>query len=78
MVNMSKSDQNPRPPLDASGIGEYIRFSGCPRYFKLRFEGEEERKDRAWAEAFKPLSVLLYGSGNQFEDRELEELREEA
>ncbi|KXA93329.1 hypothetical protein AKJ64_00910 [candidate division MSBL1 archaeon SCGC-AAA259E17] len=75
---MSASEISTRPPLDASGVGEYIRFSGCPRYFKLRFEGEEERKDRAWAEAFKPLSVLLYGSGDQFEEEELEELREEA
>jgi hypothetical protein len=51
----------PKPTLDASGVAEYIHFECCPKYFKLRFEGEEEKKDRAWAEAFKPISPLLYG-----------------
>lgn len=73
---MSRSN-NSRPTLSASGIGEYIRFSGCPRYFKLRFESQEqEKKDRKWAEAFKPLSVLLYGSGDRFEEREVEWFKE--
>jgi hypothetical protein len=67
-----------RPPLDASGIAEYIHFECCPKYFKLRFEGEEEKKDRAWAEAFKPISPLLYGAGDKLEERKWRELREGA
>lgn len=65
----------PKPPLDASGIAEYIHFECCPRYFKLRFEGEEERKDRAWAEAFKPISPLLYGAGEKLEETKWNELK---
>jgi hypothetical protein len=53
--------------LDASGIAEYIRFDCCPRYFKLRFEGDTEEKSRRWPEAFKPLSPLLYGAGRELE-----------
>jgi hypothetical protein len=64
--------------LDASGIAEYIHFECCPRYFKLRFEGEEEKKDRAWAEAFKPISPLLYGAGDKLEERKWNELKEKA
>lgn len=67
-----------RPTLDASGIGEYIHFGCCPRYFKLRFEGEEERKNRAWGEAFRPLSPLLYGAGESLEERRWEELQRAA
>jgi len=65
-----------KPTLDASGIAEYIHFECCPRYFKLRFEGEEEKKDRAWAEAFKPISPLLYGAGDRLEERKWGELKE--
>ena len=57
------------PSLDASGIAEYIRFDCCPRYFKLRFEDNEER-DRKWPEAFhKPLSPLLFSAGKQLEEK---------
>lgn len=57
------------PSLDASGIAEYIRFDCCPRYFKLRFEGDEESCCK-WPEAFKPLSPLLYGAGKELENKE--------
>lgn len=56
-----------KPVLSPSGIGQYIAFSECPRYFKLRFDDEGEENDRAWNEAFKPLSVLLSGTGDNFE-----------
>lgn len=59
---------NDRPTLSPSGIGQYIAFSECPRYFKLRFDDQGEENDRAWNEAFKPLSVLLSGTGESFED----------
>jgi len=53
------------PSLDASGIAEFIRFDSCPRYFKLRFEDNEE-KNKKWPEAFhKPLSPLLFTAGKQ-------------
>jgi hypothetical protein len=65
----------PKPTLDASGIAEYIHFECCPKYFKLRFEGDEEKKDRSWAEAFKPISPLLYGSGERLEERKWNKLR---
>ena len=66
------------PPLDASGIAEYIRFDCCPRYFKLRFE-ETEEKHRKWPEAFhKPLSPLLFSAGKQLETKTVEELKTKA
>jgi AAA domain len=65
------------PSLDASGIAEYIRFDCCPRFFKLKFEGDEE-SDRKWPEAFKPLSPLLYGSGRDLEKAKVEELKKKA
>ena len=66
------------PSLDASGIAEYIRFDCCPRYFKLRFEGDEEEKKRKWPEAFKPLSPLLYGAGRELEKVKVAELQKKA
>ncbi len=66
------------PSIDASGIAEYIRFDCCPRYFKLRFEGDGEEKSRKWPEAFKPLSPLLYGAGRQLEAEKVAELKEKA
>ncbi len=65
------------PFLDASGIAEYIRFDCCPRYFKLRFEGDEE-KGCKWPEAFKPLSPLLYGAGKELEVKKIQELQAKA
>ncbi len=65
------------PSLDASGIAEYIRFDCCPRYFKLRFEGDEESSHR-WPEAFKPLSPLLYGAGKELEEKTVRTLRAKA
>jgi hypothetical protein len=66
------------PSLDASGIAEYIRFDCCPRYFKLRFEGNSEEKSRRWPEAFKPLSPLLYGAGRELEAAKVAELKNKA
>jgi hypothetical protein len=66
------------PSLDASGIAEYIRFDCCPRYFKLRFEGDKEEKSRRWPEAFKPMSPLLFGAGRQLEEAKVAELKQKA
>jgi hypothetical protein len=67
------------PPLDASGIAEYIRFDCCPRYFKLRFEGDEEEKSRNWLEAFKqPMNPLLFGSGKDLEKTKVQQLQAKA
>jgi len=65
-----------RPVLSPSGIGQYIAFSECPRYFKLRFDDEGEENDRAWNEAFKPLSVLLSGTGDSFETQTRDAIEE--
>jgi CRISPR/Cas system-associated exonuclease Cas4 (RecB family) len=73
-MNSSKD----RPTLSPSGIGQYIAFSECPRYFKLRFDDEGEENERAWNEAFKPLSVLLSGTGDSFEDQTRESIEEKA
>ncbi len=65
------------PALSASGIAEYIRFNCCPRFFKLKYEGHEERR-RRWIEAFKPISPLLYGAGKMLEEKKVSELKEKA
>jgi len=72
------SDSRSRPTLSPSGIGQYIAFSECPRYFKLRFDDQGEENERAWNEAFKPLSVLLSGTGDSFEDQTRAEIEERA
>jgi AAA domain/PD-(D/E)XK nuclease superfamily len=80
-LNKSEADSKETldlPSLDASGIAEYIRFDCCPRYFKLRFDGDEEEKNHKWPEAFKPLSPLLYGAGRELEKDKVEELRKKA
>jgi len=65
------------PSLDASGLAEFIRFDCCPRYFKLRFEGNEESCNK-WPEAFKPLSPLLYGAGKELEKEKVQRLKAKA
>ncbi len=66
------------PSLDASGLAEFIRFDCCPRYFKLRFEDNIERKKK-WPEAFhKPLSPLLFTAGKQLEQKTVEQLKTKA
>ena len=65
------------PSLDASGLAEFIRFDCCPRYFKLRFEGDEESCFK-WPEAFKPLSPLLYGAGKELEKEKVQRLKAKA
>jgi hypothetical protein len=67
-------NQTKMPSLDASGIAEYIRFDCCPRYFKLRFEGEKENS-RRWPEAFKPISPLLYGAGKALEKKKVSDIQ---
>ena len=64
------------PFLDASGIAEFIRFDCCPRYFKLKFDKENEENSRKWPEAFKPLSPLLYGAGRELEKAKVAALKE--
>jgi hypothetical protein len=75
---MDSRENSGLPSLDASGIAEYIRFDCCPRYFKLRFEGDTEEKSRRWPEAFKPLSPLLYGAGRELETAKVAELKQKA
>lgn len=72
------AQRNSRPTLSPSGIGQYIAFSECPRYFKLRFDDQGEENNRAWNEAFKPLSVLLSGTGDSFEDETREAIENQA
>ncbi len=64
--------------LDASGIAEFIRFDCCPRYFKLKFDKDNEENSRKWPEAFKPLSPLLYGAGRELEATKVAALKEKA
>ena len=63
--------------LTASGIAEYIRFNCCPRFFKLRLEGDEESNGHKWP-IFKPISPLLYGVGKTLEEKKVAELQVKA
>ncbi|MGA3060497.1 MAG: AAA domain-containing protein [Candidatus Bathyarchaeia archaeon] len=75
---LEKSTLETKPiTIDASGIAEFIRFDCCLRYFKLRFEGEEESCHK-WPEAFKPLSPLLYGAGKELEKEKVQWLKAKA
>lgn len=64
--------------IDPSGIGEIVKHGGCPRYAKLRYEGDDEETDRNWKEAFQPLSPLLSSEGTEFEEEVYESFRTEA
>ena len=79
-LNLEYSDKKSeaRIRLTASGIAEYIRFNCCPRFFKLKFEDDEEAESRKWPEAFKPISPLLYGVGKALEEKKVSELKEKA
>lgn len=75
---MTGTDDTSRPVLDPSGIGEFIKHAGCPRYLKLRYDSEGEETNRDWKEAFTPLSPLLSEEGTQFENSLYDGLREAA
>jgi hypothetical protein len=66
--------QRSKDSLTASGIAEYIRFNCCPRFFKLRLEGDEDAENRKWP-IFKPISPLLYGVGKNLEEKKVAELQ---
>ena len=78
-LNLEHSHKKKRSKdsLTASGIAEYIRFNCCPRFFKLRLEGDEEAENRKWP-IFKPLSPLLYGVGKALEEKKVSELKVKA
>ncbi|MBE3116157.1 PD-(D/E)XK nuclease family protein, partial [Candidatus Bathyarchaeota archaeon] len=74
----SRKKKRSKDSLTASGIAEYIRFNCCPRFFKLKLDEDEEAESRRWPEAFKPISLLLYGVGKALEAKKVSELRAKA
>jgi len=64
--------------ITPSELGEFISKGNCPRYAKLRSQGNEEEKARDWKEAFNNLNPLLSETGRQFEKQIYEKIQSEA
>lgn len=44
----SAGENRPDVSLTPSGIGQYINYSGCPRYFRLKYFDQAIVNERNW------------------------------
>lgn len=72
---MSTGTNSPSLVVTPSELGEYIKYKRCPRYAKLRNDGEAEEEAREWKEAFKTLNPMLSEEGQRFEEGVYEDVR---
>lgn len=75
MASRSDSPTEPqtgRPIIEPSKLGQFIALDGCPQFYKYEFDeslAQQRRREKAWKEAFEPLSLLLAAEGREFEHR---------
>ncbi len=69
---------NATPPLEPSGIAQFVEHDRCPRYLKQRVEPGDEPNARDWREAFGVMNIALLGKGHEFEAEQLEWLAADA
>jgi len=67
-------NQQDDPPLEPSGIAQFVEHDRCPRYLKQRVDPGEEPDARDWREAFGLMNIALLGTGREFEADQLERL----
>jgi hypothetical protein len=73
----SARENRPDVSLTPSGIGQYINYSGCPRYFRLKYFDQAIVKERNWYDS-NTHSGLFAEIGLSFEDTQLETLADQA
>ena len=61
-------------PFAVTGIAQYTRHDGCPRFLKQRVEPGSEPDAREWNEAYRLMNPGLLGYGEEFEADQVEAL----
>ena len=62
------------PPLEPTGIAQFVEHDRCPRYLKQRIHADEEANARDWQEAFGLMNIALLAKGREFEATQIETL----
>lgn len=73
--NMTGEGGRPGVSLTPSGIGQYINYAGCPRYFRLNFFDREIVNERNWYDPMAE-SDLFAEVGLAFEIEQLTALQD--
>lgn len=69
----SDGENNPSVTLTPSGLGQYIGYSGCPRFFRLKYFNQDIVNDRNWYDQ-NAHSDLFAELGLAFEEQQLQTL----
>ena len=72
----TQQDQ-PAVTLTPSGLGQYISYSGCPRFFRFRYFDQDIVNERNWYNPNRH-SDLFSELGLAYEEQQLETLASEA
>jgi hypothetical protein len=69
------TDDRPSTTLTPSGLGQYISYSGCPRFFRLKYFDQDIVDERNW---YDPISHsdLFAELGLAYEEQQLATLAE--
>ena len=73
----STAHSTPSTTLTPSGLGQYISFAGCPRFFRLKFFDQHVVNSRNWYD-WKSQSDLFAELGLAYEEQQLTTLAERA
>lgn len=63
--------------LTPSGLGQYINYSGCGRFFRYKYVDKDIVRQRGWSDS-SSISSLLSELGLAFEEEQLTALADEA
>ncbi|WP_254863121.1 bifunctional RecB family nuclease/DEAD/DEAH box helicase [Halovivax gelatinilyticus] len=74
---MVDTDDRPAVTLNPSGLGQYISYSGCPRFFRLKFFDHGLVNKRNWYDP-NAGSDLFAELGLAYEEEQLKTLSEDA
>ncbi|MXR50440.1 AAA family ATPase [Halovenus sp. WSH3] len=69
-----QDDHTADPPLDPSGIAQFVEHDRCPRYLKQHVDPGDEATARKWREAYGLMNIALLGTGKEFEATQIEAL----
>ena len=72
-VNDSDSGDEPSTTLTPSGLGQYISYSGCPRFFRLKYFDQDIVNNRNWYDP-NSQSDLFAELGLAYEEEQLKSL----
>lgn len=77
MSEEAESRDIPSETLTPSGLGQYIGYSGCPRFFRLKFFDRDIVNERDWYD-HNTHTNLFAELGLAFEEQQLESIAAEA